>query len=61
MKLWPIALSAAIALAAISYSTAQYNMEVIKQQSFMMKICTEAGGDWVLSWDNPICKRPGHP
>lgn len=53
------ACAAVIAITALSYYTAVYNMEEAKQQAFMMKACVDAGGQWkrnfTPTWD---CIRP---
>lgn len=54
---WSLPLS--IAIAAIAYSTALYNIEEAKQAAFMMKVCTDAGGSWLQYWSGkPYCQRP---
>ena len=59
MKTLYLSMSAALAVAAIAYSLAIYGIEEIKQESFMMKACVDAGGDWSRGWGNrPVCARP---
>lgn len=49
----------ALAVAAIAFAAAQYEMEDSRQRAFMMKACVEAGGSWLLKWNNlPYCERP---
>lgn len=54
---WSIPIS--LAIGAIAYATAIYNIEDAKQNAFMMKVCTDAGGDWLKTWNNRYyCQRP---
>lgn len=51
-------LSVALSISAIAYSTALYNVEDAKQNAFMMKACTDAGGDWLKAWSSGhYCQR----
>ncbi len=55
---WAAALTGIIT--AIAYNTAQYNIEAVKQDAFMMKACMDAGGSWEVDWRTQRnCKRPG--
>lgn len=55
---WSVPLS--IAIGAMAYSTALYNMEAERQNAFMMKVCMDAGGEWSHYWNwHPYCKRGG--
>jgi len=58
MKVFAWALPVALAVSAIAYSTALYNIEDAKQNSFMMKACVDAGGGWRYSWGKGVCERP---
>jgi len=54
-----VAASAILAIIAVSYFTAQANIEDGKQEAFMMKACVDAGGEWSKSWNRiPSCLRP---
>lgn len=58
--MWAVA--AVLSIAAISFWTAQANMEESKQTSFMMEACVKNGGEWKRSerW-GPVrfdCLRP---
>jgi hypothetical protein len=58
MKAMWWSLPLAIAFSAMAYSISIYNIEAEKQASFMMKTCVDAGGEWLLYWNNlPYCKR----
>lgn len=54
------ATAAVLAVAAMSYWTAQYNIEQEKQRAFMMKACVDVGGQWQRDgWSTYyICARP---
>lgn len=49
---------AAIAVAAIAFATAFYQIEESKQRSFMMQACVKAGGTWQYNWGKPNCLGP---
>ena len=54
---WAAALTGMVT--AIAYNTAQYNIEEVKQNAFMMKACMDAGGIWEKAWTPHYeCKRP---
>lgn len=52
-------LCVAVSIAAISYSMAIYNIEEVKQTSFMMQACAKAGGTWNVGFaGRPTCTAP---
>lgn len=54
------AASVAASVVAISYWTAQANIEADKQSAFMMRACVDAGGLWLRQgWSTYYnCERP---
>lgn len=56
------ACAAVVSIVAIAHYTSLYEIEQAKQDAFMMKVCTDAGGDWLRQWNNlPYCKRRDKP
>jgi hypothetical protein len=56
-----VAVCVTVAVSMIAKYTSEYNIEEIKQESFMMKACVDAGGEWSKSWNRvPSCLRSGH-
>lgn len=54
---WMLPIS--LAVSAIAYSSSNYYQEEVRQDAFMMKVCTDAGGSWYRDWRNkPQCDRP---
>jgi hypothetical protein len=57
-KVAALGLSASIAFSVLCYSIAISTIEDEKQNAFMMKVCIDAGGSWLLQWNNrPYCQR----